>query len=86
MKLTIFCWREKGRGQDFHARYLLTDRGGISVEAGFSAEGSHQTTDMRLISYEVLQEKLKLFARGALYYELIEPVIRVSHDGQVERV
>ena len=48
MKVTIFCWREKTGGANFHARYLLTDKGGIGIDAGFSAEGGHQTTDMHL--------------------------------------
>jgi hypothetical protein len=85
MKVTIFCWRQKTGGEDFHARYLLTERGGIAVDAGFSAEGNHQTTDMHLMSYELSQEKLKVFARGATYYELVEPVISVAGSGQVER-
>jgi hypothetical protein len=45
MKVATFCWRERNGGEDFHARYLLTERGGISVKAGFSADGNHQTTD-----------------------------------------
>jgi hypothetical protein len=86
MKLTIFCWRQKEGGEDFHARYLLTDRGGIAVDAGFSAEGNHESTDMRLMSYDLSQDKLKTFARGATYYDLVGPVIRVADDGRVERV
>ena len=86
MKVAIFCWREKAGGEDFHARYLLTERGGIRVDAGFSAEGNHQTTDMQLMSYNLSQEKLKLFAREATCYELVEPIIRVTGDGQVERL
>jgi hypothetical protein len=86
MKVTIFCWRQKSGGEDFHARYLLTERGGIAVDAGFSAEGNHQTTDMHLMSYGLSQEKLKAFDRGATYYDLVEPVIRVAASGHVERV
>lgn len=86
MKVTIFCWRQKIGGADFHARYLLTDKGGISIDAGFSAEGGHQTTDMHLMTFELSREKLKAFARGATDYELVEPLIRVAADGQVERV
>jgi hypothetical protein len=26
VKVTIFCWRQKAGGEDFHARYLLTER------------------------------------------------------------
>jgi hypothetical protein len=86
MKVTIFCWREKVGGEDFHARYLLTERGGIAVDAGFSAKGDHQTTDMHLMSYDLSQERLKAFAREAAYYDLIEPVIRVAGGGEVERI
>jgi hypothetical protein len=86
MKVSIYCWREKGGGEDFHARYLLTERGGIAIDAGFSAEGGHQTTDFHLMSYDLSQEKLKTFAREATNYELVEPVIRIAGAGQVERV
>lgn len=86
MKATIFCWREKTGGADFHARYLLTDKGGIGIDAGFSAEGGHQTTDMHLMTFELSQEKLKMFSRAATDYELVEPVIRVDGDGRVESV
>jgi hypothetical protein len=86
LQVTIFCWREKPGGQDFHARYLLSERGGIAVDAGFSAEGNQQTTDMHLMSSDLSHEKLKLFAREAACYELVEPVIRVASDGQVKRL
>jgi hypothetical protein len=86
MKVTIFCWREKTGGGDFHARYLLTDKGSIGIDAGFSAEGGHQTTDMHLLTFELSQEKLKAFSRDATDYELVDPVIRVDGDGRVESV
>jgi hypothetical protein len=41
---------------------------------------------MRLMSYDLSQDKLKTFAREATYYDLVEPVIRVAADGRVERV
>ena len=84
IKVTIFCWREKVGGADFHARYLLTDKWGIGIDAGFSAEGGHQTTDMHLMTFELSQEKLKAFSRDATDYELVDPVIRVDGDGRVE--
>jgi hypothetical protein len=86
MKVTIFCWRQKTGGGDFHARYLLTDKGGIGIDAGFSAEGPHQTTDIHLMTFEFSQQKLKTFSRDATDYELVEPVIRVDGDGRVESV
>lgn len=86
VKVSIFCWRQKNGGADFHARYLLTERGGIAVEAGFSAEGDHQTTDMHLMSFELSQERIGAFERNATEYELVEPVICVAGDGSVKRV
>ena len=86
MKVTIFCWREKVGGADFHARYLLTDKGGIGIDGGFSAEGGHQTTDMHLMTFELSQERLKQFSPDATDYELVEPVIRVDGDGRAETV
>ena len=35
MKVAIFCWRERSGGEDFHARYLLTERGGILMTPAF---------------------------------------------------
>jgi hypothetical protein len=86
MRVTIFCWRQKRGGTDFHARYLLTDQGGIGIDAGFSAEGRHQNTDMYLMTFQLSQEKLKQFSRHATDYELVEPVIRVDGAGRVEIV
>ena len=51
--MSIFCWREKSGGADFHARYLLTDKGGIGIDAGFSAEGGRQKTDMHLMTFQL---------------------------------
>jgi hypothetical protein len=76
----------KNSGADFHSRYLLTEKGGIGIDAGFSAEGNHQTTDMHLMSFELSQEKIKLFARAATDYELVEPVLQIDSGGHVEHV
>jgi hypothetical protein len=78
MAISIFCWREKERGEDFHARYVLTDKGGIAIDTGLSAEGSHQTTDMHLMSRNRLEQKTQALARSAIVYELVEPILRID--------
>ena len=43
--ITLHAWQERTGGEDFHARDLLTDVGGINVEAGFSAEHGGENVD-----------------------------------------
>jgi hypothetical protein len=86
MKISVYCWREKNGGSDFHDRFLLTDKGGIGTGAGFSAEGAHQVTNMHLMSFELTQQTLKAFARSATDYELVGPVLGIGGDGSVEHV
>ena len=85
VSLALYAWREKPGGEDFHARDLLTDVGGINVEAGFSAEGEHQNVQLALLTSNVWQTKLRSFERGAEVYDLVAPVIEVWRDGRVRR-
>ena len=86
MVLNVFCWSEKDRGEDFHARYLLTSKGGIRVDAGFDPVGDHQTTDMALMDFDLSQAKLRALARNSNVYDLVDPVLQISWDGKVQRV
>lgn len=86
LAVTVFCWREKNGGTDFHARYLLTERGGVGIDAGFSAEGGHQTTDMHLMSIVLSQTRLNAFAKDATDFELVGPVLEIRSDGSVRRL
>jgi hypothetical protein len=86
MTVTIYRWRQKPGGADFHARYLLTDRGGIRVDSGFSAEGGAQTTDMMLTDFALSQATRRAFERDADVYELVEPVLQIASTGYVEHV
>ncbi len=86
VSLTIYCWREKKGGEDFHARYLLMEHGGISIDAGFDPVGAHQTTDVSLMNLELSRTRLAMFAREATTYELVEPVLEISADGSVKHI
>lgn len=86
MTVTIYRWRQKAGGADFPARYLLTDKGGIRVDAGFSAEGGAQKTDMALTDCALAQEKRKALRRDLAVYELVEPVLQIAPTGYVEHV
>ena len=78
MKLNIYRWREREGGEDFHGRYLLTDKGGIRIDAGFSAEGSHQTTDMNLMAVDLSQSRKRAFSPNSDEYKLVKPVLHID--------
>jgi hypothetical protein len=84
--VSVYCWKEKSGGADFHARYLLTDRGGIGIDAGFSAEGGHQSTDVHLMSLALSEARLNAFARDATDFELVKPVLEIHSDGSIHRI
>ncbi|RAK59565.1 hypothetical protein DJ021_06995 [Phenylobacterium hankyongense] len=84
MSIRIFCWKQRNGGEDFHARYLLTDRGGMQVDGGFSAEGAEQTTNMNLLSLELAQLRLNALSVDATDYELMVPVLKITADCSVE--
>jgi hypothetical protein len=86
ISISLFTWKERDGGADFHARYLLTDIGGISVEAGFCAAGVHQKVQLALLDLDFVRNKLSVFARHSTVYELIEPVLEIRSDGSVHRV
>jgi hypothetical protein len=86
MTVTIYRWRRKPGGADFHARYLLTDRGGIRVDAGFQAKGAGRKTDMMLMDFALSQKIRKAFERDAGVYQLVEPVLQIAPTGYVEHV
>ncbi len=86
MSITLYPWREKRQGEDFHARYLLTDVGGIKVDAGFSAEGGHQNNQLSLLSLDLVQTLLTTFKRDSTVYDLVEPILEITSDGIVKRV
>jgi hypothetical protein len=85
MMLTLFRWREKPGGQDLHARYLLTETGGIRVDAGFSAEGEHQTTDVSLMDFELSQQCRARLRAAATTFELVRPILKISARGDVQQ-
>ena len=83
--IALYAWQEKAGGEDFHARYLLTDVGGINVEAGFSAEGAHQNVQLGLLPLDFVEAKLEAFERVSTVYDLVEPVLEIVADGTVNR-
>ncbi|MBK6704083.1 MAG: hypothetical protein IPG56_10260 [Caulobacteraceae bacterium] len=86
MSLVLYGWKERQGGADFHARYLLTDVGGINIESGFSAEGAHQHVQLVLLPSDLAQSRLQAIRRPSTVYDLVEPVLEIRSDGTVQRI
>ena len=86
MTVALNARRERTGGEDFHARDLLTDVGGISVEAGFSAERGGENVRLTLLSPNVWERTLGALERPSAVYDLVEPIIEVSAEGNVRRL
>ena len=78
----VYSWIEKS--EVFHARYLLTDLGGVSIDAGFSAEGKSQSVPFQLLQSHKSQEYRKDFNISADTYKLIRPILKIRSNGKIE--
>jgi hypothetical protein len=84
--VVFYRWRERPRGELFHARYILTERGGLKFDVGLDAGREGETTPVFLVDPIFITEILEKLKRAAIVYELIEPVIQVDSSGQVTEV
>lgn len=86
MSVVFHTWMRKENGEDFHDRYLLTERGGVKLGAGFIAQGNHQTVNMSLLDVNFCENEQANFKRNTTVYDLVEPVIEVFFDGRVVHI
>lgn len=70
--LTICRWERKAGGEGLHARYLLTDRGGISFDFGLDRGRDGETTDVHLLSQSVYDQRWADYQRSTSQFELAE--------------
>jgi len=84
--IDVYCWRPQEGGEDFHDRFLLTNKGGISIGRGFKPAGSHMTTDMNLMDMKNAQFKLESFSSNSSFHELVERPLRIFAGGRTKRI
>jgi hypothetical protein len=59
-KLAVSSWSQKYKGPRFHARYLITDKGGVGLDYGFDLN-ANQRTDVALLPLAKATERLGEF-------------------------
>ena len=81
----VVRWRERLGGEQFHGRYVLTDKAGLRYDHGLDEDlGGDQTTDVTLLARGVLARRWAEFDPGAEVYELVLPILTVDANGHVE--
>ena len=83
-ELHMYEWRQKPGGEDFHARLLLCDCGGLAVDAGFATVGQHESTLIALLDYQHVQRLRENFAVGATVYDKVGNAVRIKSNGEAE--
>lgn len=67
--IEIFQWEMKRSGDKPHARYILTELGGIRYDYGLD-EGEGQTTDVSLLASEVYKRRWQDYQKETAAYHL----------------
>jgi hypothetical protein len=84
--ITLYQWRERRPGgEEFHARYVLTEKIGISIDAGLSAGEKGESTDWRLLIPTVCAQRWAALQAGAGVYELVERPLTLDAQGKCVR-
>lgn len=86
MSVCLHGWSKRFRGEDFHARNLFTDVGGVNVESGFAEVGSHQHVQISLLDSDFTQRQIGVFARTSTTYDLVHPVLEILSDGTSRQI
>lgn len=69
-------WDDSDSAEKLHARYVLTDRGGLSVENGLDEGDQGDTTDISLLSSTVWEIRLAQVGQRPAFRRADEVVVR----------
>jgi len=72
---TFVRWEEVTDNDQLHPRYLLTERGGISIDFGFDRGDPGTKTDIRLISDELRRDRLKDYSEGRSPFRHFDKIV-----------
>jgi hypothetical protein len=86
MAVTLYRWKRRNGGEEFHARYILTERGGMRFDEGLAEGRVGERTDVTLMDPALVQNRREALHRDAVVFELVEPVLEITSRGYVERV
>jgi hypothetical protein len=73
--LQVFRWKIKASGDKPHARYVLTERGGIRYDYGLDEwVGEGQTTDVALLSTSLYEQRWQDYQIKTAAFDLVDKI------------
>jgi hypothetical protein len=86
MAVTLYRWKRRDGGEEFHARYILTERGGMRFDEGLAEGRAGERSDVALMDLALVQGRREALHRDTVVFELVEPVLLIASNGYVEQV
>ena len=72
MEVKFIRWKQRENGEKLHARYVLTEYGGISIEVGLDEGNDGETTDIKILSDEIYKKRWTSFQKNSDTYEYVD--------------
>jgi hypothetical protein len=70
--IRVLKWRQRDGGEKFHARYILTERGGIRYDVGLDAGYEGETTDVSILDMNLYKKRWKDYQKETAAYDLVD--------------
>ncbi|MVO18587.1 hypothetical protein [Parasedimentitalea huanghaiensis] len=86
LSVELYEWKEKQNGNQFHDRHLLTERGGVTLGAGFCSTDNAHNLGVTLMSIEDSVKKIRRFFPGSTEYDPVGKGLKVLSDGTTQRI
>lgn len=71
-------WKRRQLGEALHARYVLTEFGGVRIDFGLDEGDSGETTDLELLDKQVWARRRADFSLGAATFEQVGKPARLT--------
>lgn len=75
VSIKFYMWQERISGEKFHARYVLTERGGIRFDVGLDSGDAGQTTDVSLLTNALHSLRWADFQLTSAAYDLVDQFV-----------
>jgi len=71
-KISLFRWEKKEKGEGIHARYVLTEKGGVRIDWGLDTGPEGETTDVSLMDESLWEKRWKNYQETSKTFHLVD--------------